>query len=189
MQLVLRAKEMMQYLPVYWHENEEMKRIFHAQSVEIDGLHEDALVILNDAFLATMGESRIAEWEKWLKLPNSGTLEERRLRIFQYFGVISKLNEQSIKTLVAMLHDNARASVRVINSDIYVMVLPLPENFMDELDFTQLNQQLSIRKPCHLGLIIERAFSNWGDIKNSFNSWADVRNLRNWEEVVMFIPE
>ena len=190
MQLVLRAKEMMEYLPPYWHENEEMKRILHAQSVEIDRLHEDAFVILNDAFLLTMGEKRIVEWEKWLKLPPTGSLEDRRLQIMRYFGVISKLNEEAIKVLVATLHDDARAKVQIIDSDIKITVIPLPENSLDELDFTKLTEQLTIRKPCHLGLVIVRGYSNWGDVKNTIQTWGDVKNdFKNWEGVFLYIPE
>ena len=190
MQLVLRAKEMMEYLPPFWHENEEMKRILHAQSVEIDGLHEDAFIIINDAFLMTMGESRIAEWEKWLKLPPTGTIEDRRSQIMQYFGVITKLNEQSIKVLVATLHDEARANVQIVDSDIKITVIPLPENALDELDFTKLAEQLTIRKPCHLGLVIVRGYSKWGDVKDTIQTWGDVKtDFKNWEGVFLYIPE
>lgn len=190
MQLVLRAKEMMEYLPIYWHENEEMKRVLHAQSVELDDLHGEAFIILNDAFLMKMGESRIAEWEKWLTLPPNGSLEDRRLRIMQYFGVISKLNEEAIKVLVATLHDDARAKVQIFDSDIKITVVPLPEHYLDELDFTKLIEQLSIRKPCHLGLSVERGYSVWNDVKTTIQTWGDVKNnFKNWEGVFLYIPE
>lgn len=190
MQLVFRAKEMMEYLPPFWHDNEEMKRILHAQSVEIDGLHEDAFVILNDAFLATMGEKRIREWETWLNLPPTGTIEDRRLQIMQYFGVISKLNEEAIKVLVATLHNDARAKVQILDSDIKITVVPLPEHQSDELDFTQLSNQITIRKPCHLGLSIERGYSTWGGVRDGrLRSWGEVRTLKNWEDVLLYVPE
>lgn len=190
MQLVLRAKKMMEYLPPYWHENEEMKRILHAQSVEIDGLHEDAFVILDDAFLSTMGEKRIREWETWLNLPPTGTLEDRRSQIMRYFGVITKLNEESIKVLVATLNDGARAKVQIVDSDIKITVIPLPENYLDELDFTKLTEQISIRKPCHLGVVIVRGYSSWNDVKTTIQTWGDVRNdFKNWEGVFLYIPE
>ena len=167
-----------------------MKRILHAQSVELTDSHEEAFVILTDAFLTTMGESRIREWEIWLKLPPTGTLEERRSRIAQKFGVVSKLNEREIKTLVATLHNDARAKVQLLDSDIKITVIPLPEHQTDELDFTSLTSQLSVRKPCHLGLIIERGYSTWGGVRDGrLRSWGEVRALKDWEEVLLYIPE
>ena len=185
----LSAERMMSYLPEYWHPIEEMKRIFEVMGVEFDDLSEDSQRILLDAFIMSASESRIVEWEKWLKLAPTGTLEQRRLSVLQRFSVISKLTDRSIKSLVASLYNNARALTQFEDSTIKITVVPLPENFTDELDFTALLEQLNTRKPCHLGVIAERGYSDWGDVAENFNSWASVKNeFKNWEEVLMYIP-
>lgn len=183
------GERMMGYLPPYWHEVAEMKEILETEGVELDGLIPKGGKILLDAFIMTASESRIAEWEKWLKLAPSGTLEQRRMRVLQYFSVISKLSDQSIKTLVASLYNGARALNQFEDSTIKVTVVPLPERFMDELDFSLLIEQLNVRKPCHIGVTAERGYSDWGDVAETINSWGDVKTkFKNWEEVLMYIP-
>lgn len=189
MKLVLRAKEMMGDLPPYWHENEEMQLILNAQSIPLDKLHQEALIILQDAYLSTMSESRISEWEKWLKLEPIGTVEERRTRILRYFGVIVKLNEESIKTLVARFCNNANARVKFKDGEIKIIVIPLPENFMDELDFSILEAEIAIRKPQHLGVNIERYIATWGEIAEDFDTWGSLKTYQNWNEILMYISE
>lgn len=188
--LVLSAKRMMENLPPYWHEYEEMQELLKAMGVEIDNLTDGSEAIINDAFIMTMGENRIAEWEKWLKLPPTGTLEDRRMAILSYFAVISKMTRESIEVLVAQLYDDARAIVRFKNSTLKITIKPLPENDTDELDFQRLINQLELRKPCHITLNVDRYISTWGEVKQGFTSWGDVKNRRqNWQEVYDFILE
>lgn len=186
--LVLSAKRMMESLPLYWHEYEEMQELLKAMGVEINELTDDAEAIIDDAFIMTMGESRIEEWEKWLKLPPNGTLDDRRMAILSYFAVISKMTRESIQTLVKTLYSNARSEVVFKNSTISITIKPLPDHDSDELDFQRLLDQLKLRKPCHITLFIERWYCTWGDIKNGFNSWQALKDDRtNWQHVIEFI--
>lgn len=183
------SERMMSYLPTYWHENEEMKQILRSQGIELDSITTKGARILIDAFIATASEERIREWEKWLKLPPTGTLEVRRMTVMRYFSVIAKLNEQAIKMLVASLYNNARAVCKFDDSEIKIVVVPLPEHQTDELDFSIILEQLEHRKPCHIGVAVERAVSNWGDIRDGrLRSWADIRTMKDWDEVIMYIP-
>ena len=170
-------------------EIEEMKQILKSEAIEFDELHGVIQRVLVDAFITTATEERIAEWEKWLKLPPTGTLEERRMAVLRYFSVISKLNDQAIKTLVAQLYNGARAFSQFEDSEIKITVVPLPERFMDELDFSLLLDQLYYRKPCHIGASVERAYSTWQDINDNHETWGTVKSkFKNWEEVLMYIP-
>lgn len=186
--LVLSAKRMMGYLPPYWHEYEEMQQILKNQGLELDELDEDSNCILNDAFILTMGESRIAQWEDWLYLPPNGTLDDRRMAILSYFAVISKMTRESIQTLVRSLYNNARSTVVFKDSTIKIKIKPLSENESDELDFQRLLDQLEKRKPCHIALLTKRWMCTWGDVKNGFNTWQDVLNNRQtWWHLMMWI--
>lgn len=183
------AVRMMEYLPQYWHEIEEMLQLLNTEGIEFDNLDTSSELILTDAFIMTASEKRIAQWEKWLKLPPTGTLDDRRLAVMRYFSVISKLSESAIKTMVATLYNDARAYVRFDDSEIKITIVPLPEHQMDELDFSLVSEQLYYRKPCHIGTNVERSFSTWGDVRDGrLRTWAEFRNLSSWEEVLMYIP-
>ena len=187
--LVLSAKRMMEYLPPFWHEYAEMQQILQNEGLELDDLDDSSNCILNDAFILTMGESRIEEWEAWLKLPPNGTLDDRRMAILSYFAVIAKMTRESIEVLVASLYSNARAEVIFKNSTINITIKPLPDHDADELDFQRLLDQLKLRKPCHITLFTERWYCTWGDIKNGFNTWQALKDDRtNWQHVIQFIP-
>ena len=179
---------MMEYLPPFWHEYAEMQQILQNEGLELDDLDEDSECILNDAFILTMGESRIEEWEAWLKLPPNGTLQDRRMAILSYFAVISKMTRESIQTLVRSLYSEARSEVVFKNSTITITIKPLPDHDSDELDFQRLLDQLELRKPCHITLFTKRWYCTWGDIKNGFNTWQALKDDRkNWQHVVEFI--
>lgn len=188
--LVLSAKRMMEYLPPFWHEYAEMKQILQNEGAEIDSLDEDSNYILTDAFLYTMTERRIEEWETWLGLPPTGTLEERRLAILNYFAVISKMTKESIQVLVAQLYQGARAIVRFKDSTIKITIKPLPEHDTDEIAFELLINQLALRKPTHLPLFVDRYIGTWSEINQGFTSWGAVKARRtNWQAVYDFILE
>ena len=189
MELKGKAKEMMDYLPQYWQDIEEMKYILHSQGIEFESLTEEVKNILNDAYILTASEKRISQWEKRLKLPPTGTLDERRMAVLRYIAMNSKLSGTLIKSLVASAYNNARAKVDFKDSTINVIVVPLPEHFLDELDFSILEDQLELRKPCHIGLHVERGYSKWGDVKDTIRTWGDVKNdFKNWEGVYLYIP-
>ena len=182
-------KRMMGYLPPYWHDSAEMQQILKTEGAEIDTLNERIESIYLDAFIMSASESRIAEWEKWLKLPPAGTLDERRRRILSYFQVFVKLNEGVIKTLVAMLYRDARAKVVFSDGEIKIVIIPLPENYLDT-DTTLLIEQLAPKKPCHIGVSASRFQCTWGDINREFDTWAEAKAKRpTWRDILLHVPE
>lgn len=180
---------MMGYLPPYWYPNKEMQQILQTEGAEVDTINEKTSCIYNDAFIMLASESRIAEWEKRLSLPPTGTLEERKRRVLSYFQVFVKLNEGVIKTLTAILYRGARAKVTFADGEIKIVVIPLPENYLDT-DTSLLVTQLEPKKPCHIGIAASRYKCSWGDVKNSFATWAEVRTKRpTWRDVLLHIPD
>ena len=189
MELTICGKNLIRRLPYFWHEYPEIVELMYLLGIECDNINEQQEYVLNDAFIMTMSESRIEEWEKWLDLPPNGTLEDRRLQILSYFAVISKMTRESIQTLVKTLYNGARAQVIFKDSTINIIVKPLPENSNDELDFQRLLNQLKQRKPCHITLHCERWFNTWQDIKDSFETWGQLKTTcKTWQEVYGFIP-
>lgn len=181
-------KRMLGYLPNYWHEYPEIQEIMKVEGVEVDELSDESTVIYKDGFIMTACLTRVEEWEKWLGLPPTGTLDERRRAILAYFQVFVKCNEDSIKALVAMLYDDARAQVSFSDSTIRIKVVPLPENWQ-QISFPLIASQLERKKPCHISLHVERYYTTWGEIKDNFTNWGQVRLQLSWQYIVQFIPE
>lgn len=183
------GERMLHYLPPYWHPNAEMQQIMQTEGAEVTAINQQAVCIYTDAFIMQASESRIAEWEKWLKLPPTGTLDERRRRILSYFQTFVKLSEGVIKTLVATIFNGARARVKFIDSEIQIIVIPLPENYLDTIDVTLLNTQLEPKKPCHIGIATSRYMCTWGDINRSFTTWGQAKAARpTWNDIKYHIP-
>lgn len=180
-----RMKEMQ---PEYWYEYEEMQELLKALGVEIDDANTEGELVLTDAFIMTMEEDRVEEWEKWLGLPPNGTLEERRLAILDYFMVIAKLTRDAIKAIVSASCDGARAEVVFKESTIRVEIKPLPEHDIEEVNMDKVYRQLYTRKPCHISLTLTRFYCTWGDVKNGFNTWQALKDDRpTWNAVKLFI--
>ncbi len=182
--------KMMEYLPQYWHDIEEMKQILHTEGIEFDSLSNELKLVLNDAFIMSSSEERVRQWEKALKLAPIGTLHDRRVAILQYFATNLKLSSEVIKSLVASIYDDARSHVYFEDSEIKVLIIPLPEHATDELDFSLLMRQLEVRKPCHIGVSVERFISSWQDVRDGrLRTWGDFKtNLKTWDDVLTYIP-
>lgn len=175
------AKRLIGYLPDYWHKSEEMQEILESDGIEIERLLNKARSIYGDSFILTASESRVKEWEQDLKIIPTGTLEQRRLMILSVLRGAGKLNEPKIKKIVNAF-TGGDAIVTFADSTINVQVLP-PNNGEVFL-FPDIERSISPRKPAHIGLVVERFYSTWGDIKEQFSSWEDLLNSKaDWKAV------
>ena len=190
MDLSGKAKEMMSYLPQYWHDMREMKQILHTEGIEFEQLTDELKNLLMDAFIMSSSEKRVSQWEKQLKLPSIGTLQERRIAILQYFATNLKLSPTVIKSLVASIYGEVRSTVTFADSEIKVLITPLPERQNDEIDCSILMKQLEIRKPCHIGASVERFICSWQDVRDGrLRSWGDFKtDMKTWGDILMYIP-
>lgn len=175
------AKRMMNYLPDYWHKSAEMQEILESDGIEIAQLLNKARSIYGDSFILTASESRIKEWEQDLKLVPTGTLEQRRLMVLSVLRGAGKLNEAKIKGIVNAF-TGGDSIVTFADSTINVQVMP-PNNGEVFL-FPDIERSINPRKPAHIGLVVERFYSTWGDIKEQFDSWEDLRTSKaDWKAV------
>ena len=186
--LVIDFNTMLNYLPPFWHENEEMRQILSVHEYEFNEALTESEIIIQDAFILTMSEDRVKQWEKALGLPPNGTLEERRMAVLGYFSVIAKLTEESIKAMAIRLYDGARARIKFEDSTIKVEVVPLPKNYETQVAFPLLREWIYEKKPCHIALEVERYYTTWGEVKNDFSSWGKVVLQKTWQDVILFIP-
>jgi len=138
---------------------------------------------LNDAFLTTMGEERIEQWENLLNLAydESDTLEMRRYAIIARIRGQGKLNTESINSIVSAFTDGTARSY-IENSTLYVWINPSSTN--KEYKFQAIEDELMRRKPAHLGLQVMRTFQSWGEVKTACDNW-NVMSQRHetWNDV------
>lgn len=182
----IAGNRMMDYLPPYWHPNLEMQQILQSEGFAIDTLLLELQRIYTDAYIMTASAERIAEWEEDLEIVPNGTLEQRRLFVLSKIRGFGKLNEHKIQNIVASFTAGGAAIVTFANSTINVKVLP-PQNGETFL-FPDIERTLKPMIPAHLGLVIERYYSTWQDIKDKFDDWQDVYDHNtSWNAVRNFI--
>ena len=144
--------------------------------------------VLDDSRLRSMNKERIAEWEQLLGIvPAYGlNLDDRRDTIIARIRGSGKLNTEMINSIVnAFTGGTARSWVA--NSNLYVEILPPPDN--KQFYFDNVEAELMLRKPAHLGLCVSRNYYTWQHIKDDFDDWQDVlTRQQTWNEVLLYQP-
>jgi hypothetical protein len=165
----------------------EFQGIIDGEYPEFELLGEQSDRILNDAYLLTMTEDRIIEWEKALEIAvNEGdTLQDRREVIIARIRGQGKLNTALINSIVNAF-TNGTAESWFEDSVIHVNIKPPPGN--KQFKFDNVERELEKKKPAHLGLSVKRDYATWGEISDDFTDWNDVmNNFANWEEVAGYV--
>lgn len=164
--------DLMKYLPFYWQGSMEMNAIQNANNVEMDLAAGASRLIFTDSIIMESSEERISRWERALAITPIGSLQDRRMFVLSVLRGVGKLNEGKIKSIVNTFTGGGGAIVTFANSTIDVKVLP-PNNG-DVFRFPDIERSINQRKPAHLGLVVRRFYSTWGDIKDQFVDWNDV---------------
>lgn len=167
---------------------EEFKSIIDSEYPEFDLLTEGRDRIPEDAYLLTMGEERVSEWEKVLGIkPLEGSsVSDRRETIIARIRGQGKLNTALINSIVNAF-TGGRANSWVADSTLYVEITPPPGN--KQFKFANVEQELSLKVPAHLNFKVSRNYFEWGEIKSNFATWQDVKdNFETWNDVYLFVP-
>ena len=166
---------------------EDFRAILNAEYPEIEDLSSAKDRTLENAYLETMDESRIKNWEKVLgvnPLPNS-TIGDRRDVIIARLRGQGKLNTTVINSIVNTF-TGGTANSWVEDSTLYVEITPSPTN--KQYRFENIEQELQNKVPAHLGLNVFRNYYTWEEVKNSTPTWGDVKNnFGTWENVYLFV--
>lgn len=182
------GQRMIDYYPQVVSKIMEFRAIVESEYPEIEQLNVSTNSIVNDAWLLTMNEERIIQWEKILDIrviPGS-SVDDRRDTIIARIRGQGKLNTALINSIVNAF-TGGTAKSWVANSTLYVLITPPPNN--KQYQFDNVFQELQKKVPAHLGLEVSRNYFTWGDIKNNFDTWNDVMNdLSTWEDVYLFMP-
>lgn len=182
------AKRMNSYYPEVIKAIVEFQALIKADYPEFDNLNRSETDVVEDAWLLTMNEERIEQWEKILGIKpiEDSSVDDRRDTVIARIRGQGKLNTALINAIVNAFTGGSAKSW-VANSTLYVTITQPPHN--KQYQFANVKQELSKKIPAHLGLQVSRNYYTWGDIKNNYDTWNDVEtDLPTWDDVYLFVP-
>lgn len=181
-------ERMNSYYPEVVRTITDFQAIIDAEYPEFENLEANRQKVLDNAHLITMNEYRIAEWEKILKIrPIEGSsVDDRRDTVIARIRGQGKLNTELINAIVGTF-TGGTANSWVEDSVLYVEITPPPRN--KQYQFANVEQELSLKVPAHLGFQIKRNYYEWIEIKRDSVTWQDLKdNFQTWEDVCIYNP-
>ena len=181
-------ERMNSYYPKVVQSIKDFKAIVDAEYLEFEDLSRGVTNITNDAYLSSMTENRIREWEAILGIKpiENSSVSDRRETVMARIRGQGKLNTALINSIVNAF-TGGTAQSWVENSVLYVEITPPPKS--KQFQFDNVKQELQKKVPAHLGFQISRNYFTWGEINTSFETWGDMYNaLPIWEDVYLYVP-
>lgn len=182
-------ERMFNYYPPVIQAIKEFKQIVDAEYPEFEDLTVGVQGVIDDAYLLTMSEDRIKQWEEILNIKPlaDSSIEDRRETIIARIRGQGKLNTELINSIVKVFTGGtARSYVR--DSTLYVEIEPPPEN--KQFRFENVEQELAIKVPAHLNFQVNRNYHTWAEVTdNATKTWGDINNeFPDWKEVLLWSP-
>jgi hypothetical protein len=181
-------ERMMGYYPEVIRAIEEFKAIIYSEYPEIEGINNANESVISDAYLTTIGEERITQWENMLGIaPIEGSsVDDRRDTVIARIRGQGKLNSQLINTIVKTF-TGGTANSWIKDSVLYVEITPPPGN--KTFLFENVEQELRNKVPSHLGFQVSRNYYSWAEVQNKYSTWQQVKdNFAEWTDVLLFSP-
>lgn len=165
----------------------EFQAIIDAEYPIFEELAEARKQVLNDAYLTTMGEARIIQWEQVLGITplKDSTIDDRRDTIIARIRGQGKLNTETINSIVKTFTGGTAISW-VENSCLYVEITPPPDN--KSYRFENVEQELKQKVPAHLGFNVRRNYYTWQEVLDNQIIWQTVYDFGTWEEIYLLTP-
>lgn len=154
----------------------EYQGIVDAEYPEFELANGNTSELVNDAYLYTMSETRVKQWEKVFGITpyKNSTLQDRRETIIARIRGQGKLNTATIEAIVTTFTGgNAKSWIK--DSVIHVLIDPPAEN--KTYYFTNVEQELANKVPAHLGLEVKRNYITWGDLPKVFTDWGHLKSF------------
>lgn len=180
-------ERMMDYYPKVIRDILEFKAIINAECSEFESQSIGRDRLIQDAYLSTMTEDRIKEWEQVFGItPIEGSsLSDRRETIVARIKGQGKLNTALINNIVNTFTGGS-ANSWIKNSTLYVEITPPPGN--KQYQFDNVKQELSKKVPAHLNFKVSRNYYEWSQVNTTFTTWQDVKDEGTWEDIYLFVP-
>jgi hypothetical protein len=166
----------------------EFQGIINAEYPEFEDISLVRDRITDDAYLTTMGEGRIEQWEKifGIRPVDGSSVSDRRETIIARIRGQGKLNTELINSIVGTF-TSGTANSWIEDSTLYVEITPPPAN--KQYIFANVEQELAKKVPAHLGFNVSRNYYTWGETKQKFATWQAVKdNFDTWNDVYIFVP-
>jgi hypothetical protein len=176
------------YYPEVIQKITEFKSIIDSEYPEFEDVSLIKDSVTDNAYLTTMGESRVEEWERifGIRPVDGSSLNDRRETIIARIRGQGKLNTELINSIVKTF-TGGTANSWVKNSILYVEITPPLGN--KQYIFSNVEQELAKKIPAHLGFQVSRNYYEWSEVQDSYSTWQDVKdNVEKWNDVFMFIP-
>lgn len=184
----MHRERMLGYYPSVIKSIVEFNSIIDAESPELESLDAQKEQVISDAYLPTMSERRVIQWEKNFGIQALGNapIEARRSNIMARIRGQGKLNTSLINAIVETFTGNG-CECRIEDGTLYVELLPFEESEVSIEDaITYVANELALKIPAHLGLNVDLAYMHWDEVNENNNSWATVRATHGTWEDVMF---
>lgn len=182
----ISGERMWNYWPEAIRKILEFQAIAKSEGFEVDFLKNDIELAVNEAYLTTMGEDRIYEWETALGIVSSNdeTSQDRRDTIIARIRGQGKLNTAMINSIVGAFTGGTAESY-VKDSVLHVEIIPPPEN--KQYKFSNVVQELSKKIPAHLGISVRRNYATWEEVAENYADWNAISQLDKWEDLNLWI--
>lgn len=180
------GERMRSYWPQAISQILEFQALIKSEGFEIDFMKNDIDLMVNEAYLTTMSESRIADWEKAFEITPAldDSVEDRRDIVIARIRGQGKLNTKLIDMIVNAFTGGTAISY-VENSTLFVEIKPPPAN--KQFKFDNVIRELEKKKPAHLGLNVTRKYSTWSEISTNFADWEAIKQRDDWQDVMSYI--
>lgn len=178
-------ERMNSYYPQVIQAIAEFNSIIDGEYPEFEEISLKKERITTDAYLLTMTEDRIKQWEKVFGITpyKNSTVEDRREVIIARIRGQGKLNTEMIKSIVSTFTGGSAISW-VEDSTLFVKVTPPSGN--KQYRFESIEQELSLKIPAHLNLNVSRNYNIWEDVNNTNRHWKEVMVCHEtWEDVLL----
>lgn len=187
MEIKTSADRMLSYYPDVIKSLLEFQALMAAEGAEIDAIKAELENVLDDAYLQTMRLDRIQQWEKALGLAveATDTIEDRRDAIIARLRVSGKLNTAMISNIVGAFTNGSTAVSYIKDGVLHVKINPPANN--KQYKFANVERELLLRIPAHLGLSVTRNYATWGEIKDNFATWSKIAEGNTWEDLLLYI--
>ena len=177
-------ERLLNYYPPVIQNILEFQAIIGGESPELSSVKVAGEAVLSDAYLTTMSERRVKQWESILNIVPAAesTLEDRKQTIMARIRGQGKLNTESINRIVnAFTGYTAKSWME--DGVLYVEVsLPYDRR---EYKFSNLEQELNNKVPAHLRFVILREKVKWSEVNTVFTDWSDVHAYhKSWENMM-----
>lgn len=162
----------------------EFQAIVDGEYPEIENVSSEIQNVISDAYLLTMSENRIIQWENILGIRaiESSSLDDRRETIIARIRGQGKLNSELISSIVKTFTDGACESW-IEDSTLNVRLLPSQSG--KEYLLENVIQEIVSKVPSHLAYSIVEAWQLWNDVNNSQISWQSTKNTHTtWKNVL-----